>query len=109
LVSWCSNQVVHRGWDMRQILAVTLFVLSAAPNFAADPIAPKPLPKDEQDVIFFEARRPLRIRLHLQVAGKSFQAHWDEIMEHLFRFLDENGDGRLSAKEAEHAPSVLQL
>ncbi len=70
---------------------------------------PKPLPRDEQDLVFFQARRPLRIRLHLQVDGKPFPAHWDEIMAHLFRFLDADGDGRLSAKEVEHAPSEMQL
>src|SRR5262245_25325086 len=93
---------------MTRALAIAIVVLTGS-AVAADPLSPKPLPKDEQDLVFFQADRPLRLRLHLQVAGKPFQAHWDEIMVQLFRFLDVDGDGRLSAKEIEHAPSELQL
>src|SRR5438874_951051 len=92
---------------MRSTVSAGLLLLAGSLVIAADP--PRPVPRDEQDLIFLQGLRPYRLRLHLQVAGKSFQAHWDEIMIQLFHFLDHDGDGRLSAREAEHAPSVLQL
>src|SRR5260221_3781803 len=92
----------------RTIALMAAFLISATVT-GGEPMSPKPVPRDEQDLIFFQADRRLHIRLHLQVGGKSFQAHWDEIMVELFRFLDHDGDGVLSAKELEHAPSVVQL
>src|SRR5205085_1145383 len=40
--------------------------------------------------------------------GQSFAAGWNCTVEHLFRFLDADGDGVLSKLEASHAPSVAQ-
>jgi Ca2+-binding EF-hand superfamily protein len=91
----------------RTLSTVALLLTGVA--IAAEPASPKPVPRDEQDLIFFQKDRPLRLRLHLQVGGRSFQAHWDETIAQLFRFLDADGDGRLSPKELEHAPSESQL
>ena len=89
--------------------AILLGVIISASATAADPPHAKMVPNDEQDLIFFQASRPYRLRLHLQIEGRSYDAHWNEVMKHLFQFLDIDGDGRLSAAELEHAPSVTQL
>ena len=70
---------------------------------------PKPVPNDEQDVVFLQAGRPYRLRLHQQIDGQSFQHQWNDIFLRLFAFLDQDGDGVLSAQELEHAPSANQL
>jgi Ca2+-binding EF-hand superfamily protein len=93
---------------MSRLWSVAIVALMGV-ALAAEPASPKPVPRDEQDLVFFQDGRPLRLRLHLQVAGKSFQAHWDEVIAQLFRYLDVDGDGRLSAKEVERAPSEGQL
>ncbi|HEY7314554.1 MAG TPA: hypothetical protein VH643_34720 [Gemmataceae bacterium] len=93
----------------------TFFILIAASGLAlgADKpaAAPTPLravPGDAQDLVLFLDTRPYLIRLHLQVHGKSFQKSWDETIAHLFRYLDADGDGALSPKEAALAPSTTQ-
>src|SRR5262245_7897036 len=92
---------------MVRVISITFMVASG--TLAGEPKSPAPMPRDEQDLVFFQANRPLRLRLHLQVAGKSFQSNWDEVTSQLFHFLDADGDGRLNAKEVEHAPSEAQL
>jgi Ca2+-binding EF-hand superfamily protein len=68
-----------------------------------------PLAGDEQDLIFFHDSRPFLVRLHLQVDGRPFRALWDDYFDHLFRFLDYDGDDVLSRKELAQAPSLQQL
>jgi Ca2+-binding EF-hand superfamily protein len=48
------------------------------------------------------------VRLHLQVGGQPFPTSWNSTVEHLFRFLDADGNGVLSKLEASHAPSATQ-
>jgi Ca2+-binding EF-hand superfamily protein len=75
------------------------------------PTAPAPLRAvagDAQDLVLFLDTRPFLIRLHLQVDGRSYQRSWDETVDHLFRYLDVDGDGVLSPKEAAQAPSNAQ-
>lgn len=87
--------------------AIVLGVLISGPIFAAEPA--KIVPNDEQDLIFFQTSRPYRLRLHLQIEGRSFDAHWNEVMKRLFQYLDRDGNGVLSAAELALAPSVSQL
>lgn len=70
---------------------------------------PKPIPGDDQTFTFMSKSGPVRIRLHLQVEGHSFQASWNEIVATLFRFLDYDGNGVLNAQEADRAPSLVQI
>src|SRR5262249_36230812 len=83
----------------------------AAPPAKAAPGRPPPprvLAGDSQDLVLFQESRPYLIRLHLQVQGQSFQAGWEGTVRHLFRYLDADGDGTLSEKEAAQAPSSGQ-
>ncbi|HTU22662.1 MAG TPA: EF-hand domain-containing protein [Gemmataceae bacterium] len=87
-----------------------LVVLAAAGlSFAVEQPASLPaVPGDAQDVVLFLDTRPYLIRLHLQINGRSFRADWNETVNHLFRYLDSDGDGCLSKKEAALAPSKTQ-
>jgi Ca2+-binding EF-hand superfamily protein len=90
---------------MRTTLALCGLTLAA---LAASPKPPRPVAGDEQDLLVLHAARPWRIRLHLHVEGRTFRAGWDAAAGHLFRYLDVNGDGMLSAAEAARAPSAVQ-
>ena len=93
---------------MRRNPILLLAVILTSSAGAAEP-APKPLPGDEQDLVFLQAARPYRLRLHQQLDGLSYQHQWNDIFLKLFQFLDQNSDGVLSAMELEHAPSPNQL
>jgi Ca2+-binding EF-hand superfamily protein len=60
--------------------------------------------QDWQDLVYLGETRPLLIRLHVQVNGKSYQAAWDDFMKYMFKYLDTNGDGVLSKEEVERMP-----
>src|SRR5262245_57368327 len=64
-----------------------------------------------QDIIFLAPSRPVLIRLHVEVDGRSLReaarTATDEYLAALFRHLDRNGDGFLSEAEATHAPPPL--
>src|SRR5262245_10657079 len=94
--------------SMRRLL-ILAFLAAVPLAWAGEPAAPQTVSDDDLDLVFFHSSRPYRLRLHLQIQGKSYTAHWVEVMKSLFRFLDQNGDGVLSAAELEHAPSVTQL
>ena len=67
----------------------------------ADRAAPA---RDAHDVVFFGDSRPVLVRLHLQIDGQPLQASYDAFIDHLFKYLDANGDGVLSKDEAERLP-----
>jgi Ca2+-binding EF-hand superfamily protein len=55
-----------------------------------------------QEVIFFTEQRPVRVRLHVKVAGKTLVAEWKGQMRKLFDFFDRDGDGVLNSYEVEY-------
>jgi Ca2+-binding EF-hand superfamily protein len=80
-----------------------LVLLLFLPAISAEPA---PAVRDAQDFVFLGETRPVLIRLHVFVDGKSLQSAWDDFMKYLFNYLDVDGDGVLSKEEAERAPSV---
>ena len=62
---------------------------------------------DVQDLVFFHEARPVFLRLHIEVDGKSFNVHWTETIARLHKYLDTDRDGLLSVKE--RAPWLSQL
>ena len=91
------------------VLAAALLIAFGAP--AADPPQPKPAaPADDaQDFVFLGESRPVLVRLHVQIDGRSLQAGWDECIDYLFAYLDVNKDGVLSKEELERAPTADQF
>jgi Ca2+-binding EF-hand superfamily protein len=75
----------------------------AAP--ASKPTLPTgPVPGDAIDFVYMADLRPLFVRLHVQVDGKSVEEAWQDSIKELFKYLDRNGDGVLSKEEAEKTP-----
>src|SRR4051794_23956638 len=87
-------------------LALTLAV-AASPVRGDNPTAPAP--QDVQDLVFLTEKRPVFIRLHIQVDGKSYEAAWIAAMHRLHKFMDLDGDGRLSNAERTRGSMLQQL
>src|SRR5262249_26967845 len=81
----------------------------AGPGDAPPAAAPRLLPDDVQDVVFFHPARPYLLRLHVQRDGRPLREAWQRYLDDLFRYLDADGDGVLDRKELEHTPSAGQL
>jgi Ca2+-binding EF-hand superfamily protein len=91
---------------MRTFLALVSLTLLCGLAITAG--SPQPVANDDEDLVILHEARPWRLRLHLQVAGHGFRTGWEEAAGRLFRYLDANGDGTLSAEEAGRAPSTAQ-
>jgi Ca2+-binding EF-hand superfamily protein len=86
-------------------VAVVLLVgLGLSP--AAGPPVPQPPPSDWQDFVFLGETRPLLVRMHVRVDGKSLPDAWNGFMKYLFDYLDVNHDGVLDKNEVERVPSL---
>src|SRR6185369_4678139 len=103
---------------MLRALFVTLICCTALTLAAADD--PSPVGSDIRDLVFFDASRPVFVRVYLQIDGKPPKAGQTfaisalsprpaQIVD-LFGLLDRDGDGRLSWAEVEAArQSVRKL
>jgi Ca2+-binding EF-hand superfamily protein len=67
------------------------------------------VPSDVQDLVLFSDTRPILVRLHIRIDDQPFPAVWDTFMQHLFDYLDINGDGNLDKDELERVPSAELL
>jgi Ca2+-binding EF-hand superfamily protein len=96
---------------MRPLLVLPALTLLGGLAFSLGPpapAAPRPVAGDAEDLVILHPARPWRLRLHLQVQGRSFRGGWDEAAGRLFHYLDSDGDGLLSAEEVARAPSITQ-
>src|SRR5262245_51830436 len=66
-------------------------------------------PSDVQDFVLFTDARPILVRLHVRIDDQPFPALWNAFMQHLFDYLDVNGDGNLNKDELERVPSAALL
>src|SRR5262249_38279070 len=64
---------------------------------------------DVQDFVLLGETRPVLVRLHIRIDDRPYSAVWDDFMQHLFSYLDINGDGRLDNDELERVPSAELL
>jgi Ca2+-binding EF-hand superfamily protein len=69
----------------------------------------QPVADDAIEVVFLDATRPWLIRWHIQNEGACFRRGWGGYIEHLFRYLDVNGDGVIDKKELAVAPGARQF
>src|SRR5262249_2465536 len=67
------------------------------------------MPSDVQDLVLFSDARPILVRLHIRIDDQPFPAIWNAFMQHLFDYLDINGDGNLDKDELERVPSAELL
>jgi Ca2+-binding EF-hand superfamily protein len=85
-------------------------IIGLAPAAEQKKQKPQPVMADDvQDLVFLGEARPVYLRLHVRVDGKSVGAAWDAFVKQLFKHLDVNGDGFLSKDEAEGVPTVDQI
>lgn len=92
-----------------RVIFVVVLIGAATLIVSAEQVPPlRPLRGDAQDLVLFLDSRPYLIRLHLQIEGRSFRDKWEETIEHLFRYVDANGDGELAEQELALAPSKTQ-
>ena len=73
--------------------AMFLVALISLPVLGGEPASAKVADSDAQDFVFFQESRPLLLRIHFRVAGRSYAEDWDDVMRRLFQFIDANGDG----------------
>lgn len=64
---------------------------------------------DVQDLVFLDAARPVRIRLHITIDGKPYQTVWKSYIHKLFQYLDRDKDGILTKEEGENAVSAAVI
>jgi Ca2+-binding EF-hand superfamily protein len=90
-----------------------LALLAAWAVSSAQPPAGKaatpPAADGPYDVVFLAKSRPVVVRLDIRVDRKPLPAAWNELIDYLFKYADTNGDGVLSAQEAEAAPDPASL
>lgn len=78
-------------------LCVVLLALQAE---AQPPLAPAPVdPEPVWELVAFTADGPVRVRARVTVGGRPPAEGWRAAVDGLFRFLDHDRDGRLSAAE----------
>ncbi|MGD9647320.1 MAG: hypothetical protein AB7U73_16525 [Pirellulales bacterium] len=58
---------------------------------------------DLQDLVLLAPRRPLVLRLHIQLEGQPYQSTWGDFLWERFSEMDANGDGVLGQDEFEVA------
>lgn len=64
---------------------------------------------DVQDVVFLGKARPVLIRWHILVDGKPFSEAWNNYLQRLFTFADNNKDGWLDFDEVKRLPPAQHM
>jgi Ca2+-binding EF-hand superfamily protein len=90
----------------RILLAALPSLLGAWCAAGAGPPAPS---SEGYDFVFLGESRPLLLRMYVQIDGRPLQAHWDDFVATVFKYLDVNGDGVLSRAEAARTPPLAVL
>jgi Ca2+-binding EF-hand superfamily protein len=94
------------------VIAVANMASAGDPARASGPIKAGDTAKaadDIQDFVYLTNDRPLLIRAHIRVDGKSYREIWNAYVDRVMKFLDTDGDGVLSKKELERMPPIQFL
>jgi Ca2+-binding EF-hand superfamily protein len=97
----------NQGLRVRSQVFTLLVAVGVAFPVAAQ--APKSKKDAGHDFVFLAEARPLLVRVHVRVDGKTLQEVHDDFMAHLFRHLDIKGKGYLTKEDAERAPLGGQI
>lgn len=84
-------------------------VATGAPDTSKATDKAQPTTDKGQDFVFLGESRPVLMRLHVQVDGRSLEAAWEECIDYVFKYLDVNNDGVLSKDELERGPAAEQF
>jgi len=100
---------MSRIWAALLAAVLSPLALSAAPNL--DPTAAaKARANEVQDFIFFGEKRPVLVRLHIQVNGKPFREGWNDFLSMVFKSYDRDGNEYLDELEARNVqPAQILL
>ena len=94
----------------RLFLFACAIIVVALPLWAAGVPDKPPAPQaDYQDLIYFGESRPVLLRLHVTVEGQPLSAHWDELVDKVFKYLDVKGNGYVGRNEIARVPSPAVL
>lgn len=85
---------------MRMILGLLAIAALASAPVQADS-APAGNDDSVQDVVFLNETRPIFFRMRIDTGGKSFRSAWLDAVKAIHGFLDRDGDGVLTAAEAD--------
>ena len=79
--------------------------------FCSAPLLGQSTPREDvwDDVVLLSPLRPLFIRLHLKIDGKSFKQARADFFRSLVRFEDANGDDWLSLHERRNLHNFCRL
>lgn len=86
------------------MLTLALTALAPLSAWAAAPTG-----DETQDVVVMAGQRPLLIRLQITSSGAPFRQSWEGFLGRVFRELDRDADGKLSADEASKCPPLRSL
>jgi hypothetical protein len=89
---------------MNRFLFVTAAACLSVTAVAADRTPAGKMPKDTADFVYFGEKRPVLIRLHVQIDGKPYMTAWNEFIDSVFVSADKNKDGVLDRDEVERIP-----
>ncbi len=110
-----SQQSGVRGQGIRFGAALLMATALAVPGLAqraaheVSGAPPKAKAAGGHDFVFLAEARPLLIRVHVRVDGKTLHEAHAEFMMRLFRHLDVKGQGYLGKEEIERAPLVSHI
>src|SRR5262249_37920139 len=111
-----ADRPAHSGGvAMKQRLIPTLILGMAclALSGAGQGVSPAPVQppnaSDVQDLVLLADARPMLVRLHIRIDDRPYPAVWHDFIQHLFNYLDINGDGTLDPDELERVPSAELL
>src|SRR5262249_5745230 len=93
-------------------VALSGLIASAQPAPPPAAKAGTPNSPDDHALVFLGDKRPVLLRLRLEVDGKPAHDAWKTYLKRWFDYLDRNGDGALDADELKNAPrdqDMLQL
>ncbi len=79
-----------------------MLLLSLPIWLTAQESKPDPTAGDVHDILFLGDKRPVLLRFHVEIEGKSLRAAWREFMADYFKYLDRDGDGVLNKSEGEN-------